>query len=100
MKTLEARPLMPADFPNQDDDSYGTKKLLRYFEEYAKRSSEEYEKQRKATKEIRRQLLAKAQAKMEMGEIYRQVDKRLKAGEWDRCRGLPANNNGLHFIIN
>jgi hypothetical protein len=35
-------------------------------------------------------LLAKLQAMQEMGKIYRQqVDKRLKDGEWDKCRGLP-----------
>jgi hypothetical protein len=34
-------------------------------------------------------LLAKMQGMQEMGEIYRQVGKRLKDGEWDKCRGLP-----------
>ncbi|MDZ7361630.1 MAG: hypothetical protein ONB46_13035 [candidate division KSB1 bacterium] len=42
------------------------------------------------TKVITRQILAKMQAMAEMGEIYRQeVNKRLKDGEWDKCRGLP-----------
>jgi hypothetical protein len=36
-------------------------------------------------------MLAKMQAMQEMGEIYRQVDKRLKDGEWDKCRGLSRD---------
>jgi hypothetical protein len=41
-------------------------------------------------KEMGLQLVAKAQAVVEMGEIYRQqVQTRLDEGEWDSCRGLP-----------
>ncbi len=70
-------------------DPFNTEKWRRDFDEHAKRSLKEHEEQLKATKEISRQILAKIQAMEEMGEIYRQVDKRLKDGEWDRCRGLP-----------
>jgi hypothetical protein len=39
MKTLEAQPLSSVDSAEQNDDSYGTKKWRRDFEEYAERSS-------------------------------------------------------------
>jgi hypothetical protein len=68
---------------------YSTEKWRRDFEEHVNRSLKEYAEQFKAIKEVDRQLIAKMQAMEEMGEIYRQVDKRLKDGEWDKCRGLP-----------
>lgn len=80
---------VPAPDDSANHDFYGTEKWRRDFEEYVNRSSKEHEERRKASKEINRQLLAKMQAMQEMGEIYLQVDKRLKDGEWDKCRGLP-----------
>ncbi|MCI0697454.1 hypothetical protein L0337_36280 [candidate division KSB1 bacterium] len=86
-KTLVSE--LPAQDNTDADDSYGTKKWRRDFEEHVNRSLKEHAEQLKAIKEINRQLIAKMQAMQEMGEIYRQVDKRLKDGEWDKCRGLP-----------
>ncbi len=86
-KTLGSE--LPAQDDAASDDFYGTKKWRRDFEEHMNRSSKEHAEQLKATREINRQLIAKMQAMEEMGEIYRQVDKRLKDGEWDKCRGLP-----------
>jgi len=40
-------------------------------------------------REFNKAMLAKMQAKQELGEIYEQVGKRLNDGEWDKCRGLP-----------
>lgn len=60
------------------------------FEAFAGRLLRKLDKIHKSVDETTQQLLAKMQAMQEMGEIYRQqVDKRLKAGEWDKCRGLP-----------
>ncbi len=85
---------LASELPAPDDlashDFYGTEKWRRDFDEQVKRSLKKHAEQLKATKEITRQLIAKMHAMEEMGEIYRQqVDKRLKDGEWDKCRGLP-----------
>jgi hypothetical protein len=80
---------LPAPGNSASHGFFSTEKWRRDFEEYVNRSSKEHEERRKATREINRQLIAKMQAMEEMGEIYRQVDKRLKDGEWDKCRGLP-----------
>ncbi|MGH7450468.1 MAG: hypothetical protein ACRENG_03925 [bacterium] len=85
-KTLANEPLTPDDSANHD--FFGTEKWRHDFDEQVNRSLKEHDEQRKATNEITRQLIAKMQAMEEMGEIYRQVDKRLKDGEWDKCRGL------------
>lgn len=80
---------LPAPGDLARHDSHGTEKWRRDFDEHVNRSLKKHAEQLKATKEISRQLIAKMQAMEEMGEIYRQVDKRLKDGEWDKCRGLP-----------
>lgn len=86
-KVLASELSTPNDSANHD--FYSTEKWRRDFEELMNRSSKKHAEQLKATQELNRQLIAKMQAMQEMGEIYRQVDKRLKDGEWDKCRGLP-----------
>jgi len=86
-EAYEARTLMLAEPAKQGDDLYGTKKLLRYFDEYAKRSSKEREEHFKAIKEINRKLLAKAHAMQEMKEIHNLVGQRFDL-DWEKYRGL------------
>jgi len=86
--TSESPKSVESPRPGATKDVFSLEKWRRDFDEYAKHSLQEQDKQLKATKEITRRLLAKMQAMQEMGEIWQQVDKRLKDGEGDRCRGL------------
>lgn len=74
---------------DSNNDPLGTRKWLRDLDEYAKRLAEKDKEQRKATNEIHGKILAKMQAMQEIGDIDQQVRKRLQDGEWDKCRGLP-----------
>lgn len=71
------------------NQTFGAEKLIGEFEEFANRLLRKLDKIHQFIDETMPPLLAKMQAMQEMGEIYRQIDKRLKDGEWDKCRGLP-----------
>lgn len=82
---------------DSNNDSFSGSQWLRDLDERAKRWDEENRAARQESIEIGKQLVAKMQAMQEMGDLSERVRKRLLDGEWDKCRGLPREQQ--HQIL-